>query len=148
MARARGTPARKLVGSSPLVAVDFVFDRGLLFIAIKNLGAEPAYAVRVEFSAPLRGLDGTKDVSAQALFHRLEFLPPQKEIVTYFDTSAAFFRSGQLTRITSKVTCRTATGARRVSTIHHDLEVYRDIGYVRWPEPSAEPEGTPLVDGR
>jgi hypothetical protein len=82
-------------------------------------------------------LDGTKEVSAQAMFDRLEFLPPQKEIVTYFDTSASFFASDQPSRITTKITCRTANGVRRVSTIHHDLEVYRDIGYARWPEPTS-----------
>ena len=137
MAVTRASRTTEPRGGGPQVIVDFVFDQGLLFIAIKNIGAAPAYGVRVDFGTRLVGLDGTKEVSAQAVFHRLEFLPPQKEIVTYFDTSASFFASDQSTRITTKITCRTANGARRVSTIHHDLEIYRDIGYVRWPEPTS-----------
>lgn len=133
MARVPSKAARAASGTQSLVIVDFVFDRGLLFIAIRNIGQEPAYAVRVAFSAPLRGLEGTKDVSAQALFHRLEFLPPGKQIVTFFDTSASFFRSDQSTQVTITVTCRTARGARRTATIHHDLEIYRDIGFVDGP---------------
>jgi hypothetical protein len=136
MAGTRASRTTEPRGGGPQVIVDFVFDQGLLFIAIKNIGAAPAYEVRVDFGTRLVGLDGTKEVSAQAVFHRLEFLPPWKEIVTYFDTSVSFFASNQSTRITTKISCRTANGARRVSTIHHDLEIYRDIGYVRWPEPT------------
>ena len=110
--------------------LDFVFDRGLLFIALRNIGDEPAYGVRVDFGAPLFGLEGTKEVSAQPLFRELEFLPPQKEIATYFDTSASFFGSGQSTRIAARITSRDAAGARHVATIRHNLEIYRDIGYV------------------
>lgn len=146
MARARTTRDTVPRGSGPQVIVDFVFDRGLLFIAIRNIGAEPAYGVRVQFSAPLYGLEGTKDVSAQPLFHRLEFLPPQKEIMTYFDTSAAFFRSGQPTRVSLKVIARSAKGVRRIVTIHHDLEIYRDIGYVRRPESSPSAAGREIPD--
>ena len=113
--------------------LDFVFDRGLLFIALRNIGDEPAYGVRVDFGAPLFGLDGTKEVSAQPLFRDLEFLPPQKEIATFLDTSASFFRSGQSTRIAAKITTRDAAGARHVATIRHNLEIYRDIDYVDRP---------------
>jgi len=123
----------------PNVILDFVFDRGLLLIALANIGDEPAYGVRVDFGAPLFGLEGTKEVSAQPLFRELEFLPPQKEIATYFDTSASFFRSGQSTRIAVRITARDAAGARRVATIRHNLEIYRDIGYVEPPARAAAP---------
>ena len=147
MAAARRT-AKTVPRGGPDVIVDFVFERGLLFIAVKNIGVEPAYRVRVEFGTSLSGLEGTKEVSAQPLFHRLEFLPPQKEIVTYFDTSASFFRSGQPTRISTKITCRNAQGVRRVATIHHDLEIYRDIGFVRWPEEELVVDSAESLPGR
>ena len=128
--RRAGTRRPDAPRRGPNVILDFVFDRGLLFVALRNIGNEPAYGVRVDFGAPLFGLEGTKEVSRQPLFHALEFLPPQKEIATYLDTSASFFSSGQSTRITAKITARDAAGARHVATIRHNLEIYRDIGYV------------------
>ncbi len=114
----------------PDVIVDFVFDRGLLFISIKNIGDQPAFAVRVQFSSRLMGVGGTREISALPLFHNLEFLAPQKEIVTFFDTSASYFCSGQATNISARITARDSNGARRVVTIRHNLEIYREIGYV------------------
>jgi hypothetical protein len=128
--RRAGTRRPDAPRRGPNVILDFVFDRGLLFIAIRNIGDEPAYGVRVDFGAPLFGLGGTKEVSAQPLFRELEFLPPQKEIVTFLDTSASFFGSGQSTRIAARITTRDAAGARHVATIRHNLEIYRDIDYV------------------
>lgn len=126
----QGTRRAQPPPRGPDVILDFVFDRGLLFIAIRNIGDAPAYGVRVDFGAPLFGLEGTKEVSAQPLFRVLEFLPPQKEIATFLDTSASFFHSGQSTRISAKITARDAAGARHVATIRHNLEIYRDIDYV------------------
>lgn len=114
----------------PDVILDFVFDRGLLFISIKNIGDRPAFAVRVQFSSRLMGIGGTKEISALPLFRNLEFLPPQKEIVTFFDTSASYFGSGQATNISARITTRDSKGARRVVTIRHNLEIYREIGYI------------------
>jgi hypothetical protein len=114
----------------PYVIVDFVFDRGLLFIAIKNIGQRPAFAVRVEFSTRLLGVEGTVDVSALPLFRQLEFLPGGKEITTLLDTSASYFRSGQPTRIVTRISFRDAERQKKVVTIDHDLEIYRDIGFV------------------
>jgi hypothetical protein len=114
----------------PDVIVYFVFDRGLLFISIKNIGDQPAFAVRVQFSPRLMGIGGTKEVSALPLFHKLEFLPPQKEIVTFFDTSASYFGSGQATDISARISARDSNGASRVVTIRHNLEIYREIGYI------------------
>src|SRR3970282_871855 len=106
----------------PDVLLLFVFDRGLLFISIKNIGDQPAFAVRVQFSSRLMGIGGTKEISALPLFHNLEFLPPQKEIATFFDTSASYFGSGQATNISARISARDSTGARRGGTIRHSLE--------------------------
>lgn len=124
-------------GTVPEVIVDFVFDRGLLFVAVRNLGAAPAHDVRVEFGAPLLGLEGTKDVSGMPLFGDLSFLPPGKEIATFLDTAESFFRSGQPTRVSTRISSRDAGGGRRVATIRHNLEIYRDIGYVSRPDGDA-----------
>ncbi len=113
----------------PYVIVDFVFDRGLLSISIKNIGSRPAFGVRVDFSHQLMGVEGTVEVSALPLFRALEFLPGGKEISTFLDSSASFFRSKQPVEITTRVSYQDARGARFTNTIRHNLEIYREIGY-------------------
>jgi hypothetical protein len=113
----------------PYVIVDFVFDRGLLSISIKNIGSRPAFRVRVEFSHQLMGVEGTVEVSALPLFRALEFLPGGKEIGTFLDSSASFFRSRQPVEITTRISYQDARGAKFTNTIRHNLEIYREIGY-------------------
>jgi len=113
----------------PYVIVDFVFDRGLLSISIKNIGSRPAFGVRVEFSHRLMGVEGTVEISALPLFSALEFLPGGKEISTFLDSSASFFRSKQPVEITTCVSYQDARGARFTNAIRHNLEIYREIGY-------------------
>jgi hypothetical protein len=114
----------------PYVIVDFVFDRGLLFISIKNIGQRPAFSVRVSFGTRIVGVEGTIEVSALPLFQKLEFLPGGKEITTFLDTSASYFRSGQPTKISTKISFDDANKQSNLVAIDHDLEIYRDIGYV------------------
>ena len=49
--------------ADPHVILDFVFDRGLLSLSLKNIGALPAYQVRVDFSHKLVGVEGTVNTS-------------------------------------------------------------------------------------
>lgn len=123
----------------PYVIVDFVFDRGLLFISIKNIGEQPAFAVRVEFSTRIIGVEGT-EISALPLFQKLEFLPGGKEITTFLDTSASYFRSGQPTGISTRISFKNAEKQSHLVTIDHDLEVYRGIGYVSRPSGESSPD--------
>jgi hypothetical protein len=125
------TPGKRKSVSDPdpYVIVDFVFDRGLLSVSIKNIGSRPAFHVRVEFSHKLMGVEGTVEVSAQLLFSALEFLPGGKEISTFLDSSASYFRRKQPTLITTRITYQDADGAKHATTIRHNLEIYREIGY-------------------
>jgi hypothetical protein len=113
----------------PYVIVDFVFDRGLLWIAIKNIGARPAYRVRVKFSHKVMGVEGTVEISALPLFRALEFLPGGKEISTFLDSSGSYFRSGQSAQITTRITYQDARGEESSNAIQHNLEIYREIGH-------------------
>lgn len=113
----------------PYVIVDFLFDRGVLSISIKNIGSRPAFAVRVEFSHKLMGVEGTVEVSALPLFRALTFLPGGKEISTFLDVSAFYFRSNQPTQITTRILYSDFRGVKFSNSIHHNLEIYRDIGY-------------------
>jgi hypothetical protein len=129
----RTTPA----DPDPYVIVDFVFDRGLLSISIKNIGSHPAFGVRVKFSQKLMGVEGTVEVSALPLFTALEFLPGGKEISTFLDTSASYFRSRQPAQITTNISYQDARGEKLTNSIRHNLEIYREIGYVTRPSGEA-----------
>ena len=135
------TPARAApYPTGPDVIVDFFFDRGMLFISVQNIGDKPAYEVRVKFSEVIRGIEGTKEISALPLFSDLEFLAPHKEIVTFLDSSACYFRSGQPTKISANISFKDSNGLKRVATIHHNLEIYREIGYAELAPSSLEIE--------
>ena len=112
------------------VILDVVFERGLLFLALTNLGREPALAVSCAFDKPVRGLGGTTEVSALRLFRKVELLAPGREIRTLLDTSAAYFARREPTLIRATVTWRTPAGAKREARIVHDLSIYRDLAYV------------------
>ena len=113
----------------PYVIVDFVFDRGLLSISVKNIGARPAFAVRVRFNHKLMGCNGSVDVSALPLFRALEFLPGGKDITTILDTSVSYFRNKQPVQITTDISYQDSRGTKFSNTIRHNLEIYRQIAY-------------------
>jgi hypothetical protein len=112
------------------VILDIVFDRGLLFLVIENIGERPAHGVRIKFDKPFGGVGGTKKMQRLALFRRLEFLAPHKSIEVFLDRSASYFARDEPTQLTAEISWRTSGGERRSSTIHHDLEIYRDLGYI------------------
>jgi hypothetical protein len=112
------------------VILDVVFDRGLLFLVLANTGDEPAHAVRVKLDAAVSGAGGARRIDRLALFRKLEFLAPRKSIEVFLDRSDAYFARGEPTRLTAAVTWRTSEGERRATTIVHDLEIYRDLGYI------------------
>src|SRR5262245_37006221 len=69
----------------PDVIVDFVFERGLLHVAVENLGEAPALGVSVSFDRKFRGLGGSREMSRLKLFRRIEFLAPRRRVETLLD---------------------------------------------------------------
>ena len=112
------------------VILDVVLDRGLLFLVVANIGDRPAHGVRIKFEQRFSGVGGTKRIDRLALFRRLEFLAPQRSIEVFLDRSASYFAREEPTELTAAISWRTPDGARRSTTIHHDLEIYRDLGYI------------------
>jgi len=112
------------------VIVDVVFDRGLLFLVVENTGDRPAHSVRVKFDKAFSGVGGAKKMHRLPLFRRLEFLAPRKSISVFLDRSGSYFARDEPTQLTAAVSWRTSEGERRSSTIHHDLEIYRDLGFI------------------
>ena len=122
---------RDILCRKPEVIVDFIFDDGLLYIAVKNIGALPAYKVSVQFDKEFRGVAGEKKISDLSLFKCIEFLPPQKEIRTFLDSSAAYFERNEPVRISARIGYQDSRKKRYVNQIDHNLEIYKDIGYIR-----------------
>ena len=115
----------------PVVIVDFIFDQGLFFIAVKNIGAQPAFKVSTQFDQEIMGVAGEKKISGLALFKCIEFLPPQKEIKTFLDSSASYFSRSEPVMISTRISYEDARQKRYVNKIDHNLEIYREIGYIR-----------------
>jgi len=115
------------------VILDVDFDRGLLFLALENLGDAPAHAVRARFDGPLTGLGGERRIDRLQLFRRLEFLGPRRRIRVFLDRSALFFAREERTDFEVRLTWRTDDGERRSRTIRHDLGAYRDFPYLEVP---------------
>ena len=122
------------------VILDVVFCRGLLFLVLTNLGDRPATSVRVKFDRRFSGIGGTKRIDRLTLFRKLEFLAPRKSIEVFLDRSASYFGREEPTSLTAAISWRTPEGGRRSTTIQHDLEIYRDLGYLdREVPPSGRP---------
>lgn len=117
--------------SNPDVIIDFIFENGIFYISIKNIGDKPAYRVSITFNDQIIGVYGTKDISSMPLFQNIEFLAPAREIRTLLDTSASYFQSENVTEITSKIVFFDRYGIKLNRTIKHDLAIYRDIGYTQ-----------------
>lgn len=116
------------------VVLDVVFDDGLLFLVLANVGSAPALKVSCRFERPITGLGGSLDVARMRLFRNVEFLAAGRAIRTLLDSSAAYFARREPTRLAVAITWRDEAGGRRERRIVHDLAIYRDVAYV----PAAE----------
>jgi hypothetical protein len=114
----------------PEVIVDFTFAEGLLFVSVNNIGDKPALKVHVEFDSKFSGEGGNREISALPLFQSIEFLAPHKEIKVLIDSSAAYFARKEPTRLTARITYQNPERAKYTESILHDLEIYRNIGYI------------------
>jgi hypothetical protein len=124
------TSIAEVASGRPEVIVEFLFDRGLLYISVNNIGNRPAISVSVKFDKKIIGLGGTRDISALAVFKNIEFLGPQREIVSLLDSSSSYFRRKQPTKISVLITYRDLEKRRYEISIKHDLEIYRDLVFV------------------
>jgi hypothetical protein len=112
------------------VIVDFVFEEGVLYVTVANIGERPALKVSCRFEPGFRGLGGSVEISRLPLFRKIEYLAPHKEIRALVDSSAAYFARREPTKLKVTVTYREEGGARRQTTIAHDLGIYRDLAYI------------------
>ena len=66
----------------PEVILEFLFDRGMLSISVRNIGTRAAMKVAISFDRSFTGLGGAREISSLPLFKNVEFLGPAREIVT------------------------------------------------------------------
>jgi hypothetical protein len=124
----------------PHVIVDFVFDEGMLFIAIENIGEKPALNVSIRFDHAFRGLGGIQVIPDLALFHGIRFLAPRRRITTFVDATAAYFARREPTDLMARIAYSDAAGTAYDDVIRHDLAIYRDLPYLHR---TAAPGDTP-----
>ena len=115
----------------PEVIVDVVFEEGFLLLSVANIGDRPALDVRTTFNRKLVGLGGTKDVATLPLFRNIPFLAPGKEIRTLLDSAASWFARRRATKVVARVAYRDPEKKEYKAAMTHDLEIYREIAYVR-----------------
>jgi hypothetical protein len=121
----------RFTAGSPEVIVDFIFEEGLFFIAVENIGDRPALKVSVRFEPGFRGAGGQLAITELALFKNIEFLAPHKAIRTFLDDSTAYFRREEPVKITVQVSYQDRHEQHYQDIIHHDLSIYQDIGLIQ-----------------
>jgi hypothetical protein len=105
------------------VIVDFVFEEGVLYVVVANIGERPALKVSCRFEPGFHGLGGSVEISRLPLFRKIEYLAPRKEIRTLVDSSAAYFARKEPAKLQVAITYRDESGTRRQTTIAHDLGI-------------------------
>jgi hypothetical protein len=128
--KASAAPDRDDPRGKPEVILEFLFDKGLLSVSVRNIGTRAAMKVAVSFDRPFTGLGGSKEISSLPLFRNIEFLGPAREITTLVDTSESYFKRRQPTRITARISYVDADRRKYETTIDHDLEIYRELSWV------------------
>lgn len=102
----------------------------MFFIVIKNNSNNPVFKVKVKFNNRILGVNGSKEITSLKLFKNIEFLAPQKEIRTFLDTSESYFSRKQPTKIITEIFYKDIHNKSHEIVIKHDLEIYRDIGFI------------------
>jgi hypothetical protein len=117
-------------GHRPEVIVEFLFDRGVFHVSVRNIGNRPAVGISIKFDKKIVGLGGKKEITALALFRNIEFLGPGRQLVTVVDTSHSYFARKQPTKISARISYSDSAQHKYEETISHDLEIYRELAYL------------------
>jgi hypothetical protein len=113
--------------AAPDVVVEFLAEGGALLVSVRNVGGGCAHRVRVAFSPEFHGLGGTLLVPGLALFERLRFLGPGREVRALVDALTAYFGRGEPETIDVSVTFSDDAGRQYRRRLSHDLGIYRDL---------------------
>jgi len=115
--------------STPNVIVDVLFESGLLFISVENIGFLPAHKIRITFDQPILGIDG-KPINDLILFKQLEYLPPGKQLTCFLNRADLYFRSDAPAQFVVTVDFQDDREQEFQNQIRHNLSIYEDINIV------------------
>ena len=113
------------------IIVDVIFDDGLLYLRLQNIGERPARRVSVAFDCDIAAPHSGRLINDLCLFKSLLFFAPKKSIDVFLGTTSMYFGTGQPEQIRATVQYLDSGGRRRRGHIDHDLRIYTDLGYVR-----------------
>ncbi len=119
------SPATATKTGNPDVILDLILRDRVFYLVLANRREHPVSEVRVAFRRKLMGLGGAVEISALALWARLEFLAPGKTIEVPVDRAEVFFARGPVAPLTLTLSYTDAEGERFQATITHDFEAYR-----------------------
>jgi hypothetical protein len=104
--------------------VDVVFETGLLYVELANLGDRPAVDVSCSFEPSLVDAHG-RPLADPALFRHLSFLAPRRRIRSLLGPSAGYSET-----LSVKVEYGRPGGDRETTRLSHDLAVFGELSYV------------------
>jgi len=124
------------VTSNWSVVVDFVVEKGLLFLLIRNHSDNPAFNVKIKSNMQIRfsPFAGNKPANTffddLPIFKGITYLAPRKEIRVFVDGFLSYMMHGQPMKIMFTVTFDTPDGLHVGNNILHDLGIFRGIGAI------------------
>jgi len=133
----RGSPpaaAKLQTGAIPARSAEVVLDveveRGLVHLVLVNCGNAVATEIRVEFSRPLKGLDGTLELSALPVFKHLGVLRPARTLRLFWDAAHTLLaHNGEREPFVATVVWQERGRGPQRAQYRHDLSLFRE-----WPE--------------
>jgi len=111
----------------PMVILDIEFEKGLFFIAIRNIGSGAAFGVVPRLDRKIVGFGGMKEVNNMNIFKGIEYMPPKKEIRFLLDSATSYFARKQPTQFSVQISYKDSSKRTYKERIRHNLEIYRDI---------------------
>lgn len=114
----------------PDVFLDVVFEDGLLFLVLENIGKQPAFDISCKFNKDIHGFYEDHIINQIALFTDLKFLAPSKKIRTFLSTSIDYFQNERPLVLKVVINFKNRKGKTFNNCVTHNLEVYRHIGYI------------------
>lgn len=118
--------------SRPYVYADFIFDSSVIFIMVRNSGRTGAKNIKFTFDPSLISSDN-KNISDINMFKNgIKFLPPDKELKTWFDMGPEFYKSKLPRAYTICIQYENIiTNKRYFEKYELDLETNEGIIYIR-----------------
>ncbi len=113
-----------------LIIVDFEVNAETVFLVIKNGGEKPAFKLKIRPSHAIMGLEGRKDITKLAVFKKIRYLAPNKEIKIFVDSYQSFFSRLKKPKIRFRISYKSKRKKKIKSRIVHDLRIYADLIYI------------------